>query len=535
MTIECPYVRMFWDVILRAIMSTTALDIRQVRHAATVGTNELLMEARAAAITGLRSLSPTMVDRKTGSVAFRIMVHEALRIVIEARDRNADVWRPGLRTHSVRTMYTALLRRFSQVARDRRRQAYQQETKLAIKYPGWKPSEGEGPVEEWGKEFVQSGYMTEVDGRLQCALPESVDSVEGCWAAAALDTVRAATLIDTRQLNDRPVRLVLTIAPHARTTTCPATRPPAPLPLSTWAGYCDGSYTPQKHPRNVELAGWASAIVRGGDGQADVGATVVAEGWGPVVLDEDAPQFLGATRLTNNTAELTGLIETLLILRRALDAGAACDTFIARPDSMYAVDIATGEAHPKTNLELARFARGVWRDMHARLGGRLYRSHVRGHSNRSPDNKRCNIRVDAQANVGSQGVVGAQGGPWEAWPWPAEYGMYSQVKRFVVRAHRMISTRVTGQERWSRLYPVSTAPRCAACAQAVAICRKSRTVRFMSMIAASASIHMISVTRRRLANMSKIITSLAHARGSMRCEYDELYSHCAGLPGLIQR
>ena len=41
--------------------------------------------------------------------------------------------------------------------------------------------------------------------------------------------------------------------------------------------------------------------------------------------------------------------------------------------------------------------------------------------------------------------MGAQGGPWEAWPWPAEYGMYSQVERFVVRAHRMISTRVTGQ------------------------------------------------------------------------------------------
>ena len=78
-------------------------------------------------------------------------------------------------------------------------------------YPGWKPSEGEGPVEEWGKEFVQSGYMTEVDGRLQRrttffrtgAVPEgaghacgesAANSVKACFALAA--TMQCCDFLD---------------------------------------------------------------------------------------------------------------------------------------------------------------------------------------------------------------------------------------------------------------------------------------------------------------------------------------------------
>ena len=55
----------------------------------------------------------------------------------ETRDRNADVWRPGIRTHNVRSMYQTLhetlQKRFLQVARDHRKLlAVDLETQMAI-------------------------------------------------------------------------------------------------------------------------------------------------------------------------------------------------------------------------------------------------------------------------------------------------------------------------------------------------------------------------------------------------------------------
>ena len=42
---------------------------------------------------------------------------------------------------------------------------------------------------------------------------------------------------------------------------------------------------------------------------------VLAEGWGPVRLEESSTEYLGTTKPSNNTAELEGAAEAILWLR----------------------------------------------------------------------------------------------------------------------------------------------------------------------------------------------------------------------------
>ena len=156
-----------------------------------------------------------------------------------------------------------------------------------------------------------------------------------------------------------------------------------------------------------------------------------------MATDEDARRTV-LYKLSSNTAELSAIIELLLRIERALDAGMACDRAIVRPDSTYASNVATGEARATVNIELARHARRVWGRVRARLGGRLYVSHIYGHTGH-----KWNERVDTLAKQGSRGGVGGEGGPWgQAWPWPRCFGWQSEVARWVVKVKRVVSARI---------------------------------------------------------------------------------------------
>ena len=118
-------------------------------------------------------------------------------------------------------------------------------------------------------------------------------------------------------------------------------------------------------------------MVDGGRGNTDRGARKCAEFYGPLTLDPAAPPFLGAERATNNTAELSALAEGLTYLR---DVDATTGPALLRPDSEYAMGIATGLSQPGTNVALARRVRDLWRAEEARRGGQLWALHVKGHS-----------------------------------------------------------------------------------------------------------------------------------------------------------
>ena len=71
--------------------------------------------------------------------------------------------------------------------------------------------------------------------------------------------------------------------------------------------YTDGS-------EDLGKAGWAYAVLVGGDAIGDEGASLTSEGYGPVVTSAAHPAYLGARKHTNNTAELTALAELLRAL-----------------------------------------------------------------------------------------------------------------------------------------------------------------------------------------------------------------------------
>ena len=67
----------------------------------------------------------------------------------------------------------------------------------------------------------------------------------------------------------------------------------------------------------AERAGWGWVAVEGGDGIDDTTATCIARACGPVHLDPTSEGYVGADKLSNNTAEGQGLVEALMWLAHA--------------------------------------------------------------------------------------------------------------------------------------------------------------------------------------------------------------------------
>ena len=88
------------------------------------------------------------------------------------------------------------------------------------------------------------------------------------------------------------------LRPGRRDATTPQQQQQPP----DWTAYTDGS-------EDGGRAGWAYAVVMGGDGISDENAMLVTEGYGPVVTSPVHAAFVGARKHTNNTAELSALAE----------------------------------------------------------------------------------------------------------------------------------------------------------------------------------------------------------------------------------
>ena len=170
--------------------------------------------------------------------------------------------------------------------------------------------------------------------------------------------------------------------------------------------YTDGSFTPERegHPAK---AGWGVRCVDGNvDGSTDDQGTVCAELCGPVTIDPRDPAFDGAEHLSNNTAEMTALIEALKLLT-AKDA--PFDTSmptLVRPDSEYAAKIAVGISRPKKNKQLAEEAAALWKLAKEMRGGKLWLAMVRAHGERRGGVRHeHNHAVDRLAADGAGGRV----------------------------------------------------------------------------------------------------------------------------------
>ena len=263
-----------------------------------------------------------------------------------------------------------------------RRQAEEAQKALDISKPNLT-----GPMAEWYKKWVASGWVSE-DGKLK--IPTDPGEIEG---AEYMRTAPGGLRVNVRAARGHVrVRLYVGTPATAELLQAPRVTPPV-AEAGDLVLYTDGSGG-APGGSGIKRAGWGFAVITGGNGEDDEAATLLASAYGPVVTDEAAPVYMGAHAHTNNTAELSGLGEALYWLLE-VDAQPT-RAVLLRPDSQYAVGVATGNFEAHANTALAAHVRDLYSRVQRQRGGRVGWSHVRGHKGH-----KWNDYIDALADRGA--------------------------------------------------------------------------------------------------------------------------------------
>ena len=151
------------------------------------------------------------------------------------------------------------------------------------------------------------------------------------------------------------------------------------VPREAFHAYSDGSCTVVR--RQAAAAGWGFVLFKFGV-EPSVGEDPEITAFGPVITDRRGPLFLGAERLTNNTAEVSAVIEFLLWVLSETD-NVDDHIFLDAPivlhtDSTYVLGILSGKFQPRENRALSMLAIHLWRCVRKRLT--IFVVWVKGHS-----------------------------------------------------------------------------------------------------------------------------------------------------------
>jgi len=144
--------------------------------------------------------------------------------------------------------------------------------------------------------------------------------------------------------------------PPKRTCSCPHSRVPD---QSRIRAYTDGSFTAA---RDVDgdftpaQSGWGVCLVvpamPANDGAADPQPRIL-EFCGPTIVQPGQPQWHGASRHSNNVAEVEAIIAACMCILQKCQPGAAIEICF---DSRWAANMATQRWRARSNLELVRRA-----------------------------------------------------------------------------------------------------------------------------------------------------------------------------------
>ena len=388
-TSECPASAIVQEAAIRAATAVSTVEADTHERTARQTWQEIIEEQRRLTITGYRHCASDsiMADERRGLTPWRVWMLEILRGIIHRRQVNAYDDQPLIiRADRV---YEEAMSRLSQVAEWSKRGAVELETRLRILHPGWQPKEGEGPVDQWAKEWIKSGFFDETgDGRLECNMEQKPARIHG----AALSEAVTHTAARCRVAADGRVVLELSVTAVPKEADDGEARRARANTKPDWSIYTDGGCDDGR-------AGWAYAVVTGGDGKEDEDAEIATEGYGPVVADAGHPAYIGARRHTNNTAELTAIGEALHALLNE-EAQPAETSGVVRTDSEVAAALMTGAATGGPNAKLAAWVHAKWKQLRAKHGGRITWRHVKGHSGH-----RWNNHVDEQCKKGGMGQV----------------------------------------------------------------------------------------------------------------------------------
>ena len=172
--------------------------------------------------------------------------------------------------------------------------------------------------------------------------------------------------------------------------------PPSQLPIGTVLAYSDGSCVVGADGAPTTAGVGVSVLTGRVDGRLDAEAEEAAALCAPLHTDDHTGDSDGVERLTNNTAELKAIVVALRHVR-------TCPTLrgraaLIRYDSKYAALITCGVWRARSNKALAETARAEWALTRTATRGRLWLSHVKGHSRH-----RWNDRADYLADCGRRG------------------------------------------------------------------------------------------------------------------------------------
>ena len=189
----------------------------------------------------------------------------------------------------------------------------------------------------------------------------------------------------------------------------PVITPVPPQSVTCWHIFTDGSGLGEK-------AGWGVAIFA--DGPTAVNEKPLYEIYGPVVCNRTSHLWLGAEKNTNNTGELSAMIEAMIwLLEEAPGKATKAKIWY---DSTYAAGITTGQYDAKTNTGLAD--RGAEYKKRLRNRWEVDFCWVKGHSGASGTTESWgNTCADYLAELGAHGGTGHHSRRWAApEPWEAE-------------------------------------------------------------------------------------------------------------------
>ena len=393
--LECPFTVRVLALIYRCAIHVSATNLAARQSAATMSDAEIVEQHKLLLVTGyrLRDDARGSAAKRTGDTPLCVIVAETHAALGDRRKRAENGWETWhtFAWHE-HTLYADIHRRMTTHIWYSQQEAKRLQVKRRIDNPG-KLLDKEGPWFDWEKAWVKSGWATRsgvnlMPSRASDVLGSSTTRTCTPWAwrvHAGLQLYwwyRGGTMRD----DPNPRRMMM------------ITRNVSLITEDSLVLYMDGSHDSRK-PQAV--AGFGFSGVRGGNGDDDMDARVVVAAAGPVVIDAKSAVFLGATRHTNNTGELTGLIESI---RWALECDTRKDTAVLlRPDSELAIGWTIGDLAAGANAALVQTAQRYYADLMRQRGGRVYWQHVKGHSG--------HIRND---HVDALATEGAGMKPWEA-------------------------------------------------------------------------------------------------------------------------
>jgi ribonuclease HI len=430
--LDCPFTTLVLDMVYRTAMKLTATNAHTLSEIEALTPHQLTQLHKRALITGLRihDVSRSVPTPPSQDEPFLNLIAETHASIIHVAHRNDICDSLDSLDFDLQRIYGMVRTRMAAVSRYTYLAACARENRLRILQPKIQLTDANGddhgPVAEWAQMWVTKGWATSTGRTLLPRRPPLGSNPHGAhrltrlaWRVPlALDIafawITSRSSLSSCRLVARtlPKALSLTVAWleartfHSRARRCQNTPRRLASP-KTLVIYPDGAYNHAKGG-GTQRAGFGVTLVRGGDGMADLDAIEVDCMSGTVTLDPGAPTFLGAPQHTNNTGELTGVMEGILW---ALNDDPEPETdVLLKPDSEYTMAAATGDYEPAENVEMVRHLRRMYSALLTQRHGRVRWAHVPSHTQH-----KWNDRADKLAAIGTTLTLATSRVPGERW------------------------------------------------------------------------------------------------------------------------